>query len=116
MAVHFAKGLPSAGIFTGPVAWLVNTQVNYALAPWICAHQIRLVPVVALLMAIVSLSGGFLSWSAYRSSSITPGSDSTGAGRPHRFVAIIGIAMACLFTVVIIVHGVAGLVFHGCER
>jgi hypothetical protein len=116
MAVHYAKGLPSAGIFAGPAAWLLNTQINYALAPWICAHQIRLVPVVALVMAAVSLAGGFLSWNAYRTSSITPETDSSGAGRPHRFVAIIGMLMAGLFTLVILVHGAAGLVFHGCER
>jgi hypothetical protein len=35
-------GLPSAGIFAGPAAWLAGTQANYALVPWICAHQIRL--------------------------------------------------------------------------
>jgi hypothetical protein len=116
MAANYAKGLPSAGVYVGPAAWLLSTQANYALVPWICAHQVRLVPLVALGLAMLSLFGGFLSWRAYRSSSVTPQSDSTGAGRPHRFVAIVGMAIAGLFTVVILVHGAAGLVFHGCER
>lgn len=116
MLTSLRTGIPSAGIFLGPLAWLVDTQLNYALVPWICAHQVRLVPVVALAAALVSLAGGFLSWRAFRLSPITPEPDSTGAGRPHRFTALMGMAIATLFTVVIILHGVAGLVFHGCER
>jgi hypothetical protein len=116
MAAHDAKGLPSAGVFAGPVAWGLSTQANYALVPWICAHQIRLVPIVAIVLAAASLAGGFLSWQAYRTSSIAPEEDSSGAGRPHRFVALVGIGMAGLFALVILVHGSAGLVFHGCER
>jgi hypothetical protein len=116
MAAHYAKGLPSAGLFAGPVAWALSTQANYALVPWTCAHQIRVIPVLALVLALVSLAGGFLSWQAYRTSSITPATDSTGGGRPHRFVAAMGIGIACLFALAILVHGTAGLVFHGCER
>jgi len=116
MAAHYAKGLPSAGVFAGPVAWALSTQANYALVPWTCAHQVRVIPIVALVLAIASLTGGFFSWQAYRTSSITPASDSTGGGRPHRFVAAIGIGIAALFAVAILIHGTAGLVFHGCER
>jgi hypothetical protein len=109
-------GLPSAGIFIGPAAWLLNQEVNYALVPWICAHQVRLVPLVALVAVIISLAGGLLSWRAFQHSSITPEPDSTGAGQPHRFTALMGIFIAALFTLVILVHGAAGFVFHGCER
>jgi hypothetical protein len=42
--------------------------------------------------------------------------DSTGGGRPHRFVALIGTGMAVLFALVIVMQGSAALVFHGCER
>lgn len=116
MMASLRTGIPSAGIFMGPFAWLVDTQLNYALVPWICAHQVRLVPLVAFAAALISLAGGFLSWRAFRLSPITPEPDSTGAGRPHRFTALMGIAIAALFTVIIILHGVAGIMFHGCER
>jgi hypothetical protein len=116
MATHYARGLPSAGIFAGPAAWILSTQVNYALVPWICAHQVPLVPLVSLVLAALCAFGGFLSWEAYRTSSVTPPTDATGAGRPHRFVALLGVLMAALFALVILVHGAAGLVFHGCER
>src|SRR5919206_1840314 len=102
MTGWISRGLPSAGIFAGPAAWLLDTQFNYSAVPWVCAHQFPLVPLVALVMAALSLSGGFLSWRAYAAAAPTPYPDSTGAGRPHRFVALMGIAMALLFTVVIV--------------
>lgn len=116
MMAALRTGIPSAGIFLGPLAWLINTQLNYALVPWICAHQVRLVPIVAFAAALVSLAGGFLSWRAFRLSPITPAPDSTGAGRPHRFTALAGMAIAALFTAVIVLQGLAGLMFHGCEQ
>ena len=123
------EGLPSAGLFAGPTAWLVSTQANYALAPWTCAHGLRAVPILALPLIALSLAGGFLSWRAMshpqggdaltvpapdgsRASSV----DSPKGGRPHRLVALIGILIPLLFALVIAVHGVAGLVFDGCER
>ena len=116
MTGWISRGLPSAGIYAGPLAWLVDTQANYALVPWTCAHHLQLVPVVATVMAVVSLLGGLLSWRAYVTAAPTPPPDSSGGGRPHRFVALIGVAMSLLFAVIIVLHGAAGLVFHGCER
>ena len=116
MTGWFSRGLPSAGIYAGPLAFLVDTQANYALVPWICAHDFQLVPIVALATAAVSLFGGFLSWRGYAAASPMPPPDSSGGGRPHRFVALLGVAMALFFTTIIVAHGAAGLVFHGCER
>ncbi len=111
-----SRGLPSGGLYAGPVAWLISTQANYALVPWVCAHQIQLIPAVAAAMVALSLFGGFLSWRAYAGAGPVPEPDSIAGGRPHRFVALMGIAMALLFAAIIIIHGVAGIVFHGCER
>ena len=116
VAGWISRGVPSAGIYAGPAAWLIDTQANYALVPWICAHQWQLVPVVALVFAALSLAGGFLSWRGYAAAAPTPLPDSSGGGQPHRFVGLMGIAMAVLFAIIILVHGAAGLVFHGCER
>ena len=107
MAAHSARPRPSAGLFAGPAAWFLSTQANYALTPWVCAHQVRIIPLVALALAVLSLAGGFLSWRAYRSAGASPAS---------RFLAAIGIMMALLFAAAILVQGAAGLVFHGCER
>ena len=31
-----------AGLVSGPGAWAVATQLQYALTPWICAHKVNL--------------------------------------------------------------------------
>jgi hypothetical protein len=116
MTSFMRTGIPSAGIFAGPAAWLVNTQANYALVPWICAHQMPIVPAIAIVMALLSLAGGFISWRAYDRAAVTPPPDSSAAGRPHRFTAIVGIGISLLFALVILTQGAAALVLHGCER
>jgi hypothetical protein len=116
MPAWTARGLPSAGLFAGPAAWAVSTQANYALVPWVCAHKVPAIPALAFFLIAVSLFGGFLSWRAYDAGGREPSSTSPVDGRPHRFVAAVGIMMAALFALVIAVQGVAGIVFDGCER
>jgi hypothetical protein len=116
MAGWLARGLPSAGLYAGPAAWFVSTQGNYALTPWMCANKMPIVPILAAILVALSLFGGFLSWRAFAAARSVPARDETGAGRPHRFVAAIGIMMAALFALTITVQGIAGVVFTGCER
>ncbi|MDN3627779.1 hypothetical protein [Methylobacterium isbiliense] len=121
--------MPSAGLYAGPMAWLVSTQANYALAAWSCSYQFPVIPLLAAVLAAVSLAGGVSSWRAYRQplpadTTTVPAPDGSQVatldgpegGRPHRMIAAIGVLVALLFAVVIAVHGVAGLVFTGCER
>ena len=116
MARLIERGLPSAGLYAGPVAWLVSTQANYSLATLDCEVDIPIVPIVALGLIAISLFGCFLSWRALRTigegEAIIPWRD----GHPHRFVAAIGIAMALLFALAILLQGAAGLFLSGCER
>lgn len=120
-----SHGLPSAGILLSPAAWLANTQVNFALAAWSCAHRVQAVPAAALPLAALSLAGAALSWRALRrpagagrpeSGSGAVSLDAPQGGRPHRLVAAIGVLTGLLFTLAIAVQGAAGLVFDGCER
>jgi hypothetical protein len=108
-------GLPSAGVFAAPAAWALNTQLNYAIVPWVCAQGMNIVPALAVANAIIAMAGGFLSWRAW-SVRAEGSSDDPNAGRPHRLVAGLGALMAVLFAAVILLQGVAGLVFQGCER
>ena len=95
---------------------MISTQANYALVPWVCAHKVRVIPAVALALIGISLFGAFLSWRAWAAASPAPPEDSSSGGRPHRFLAGVGILTAVLFALVIAVHGAAGSFFSGCER
>jgi hypothetical protein len=116
MAAWLERGIPSAGLYAGPFAWFISTQGNYALVPWVCAHKLPVIPILAAVLMVVSLFGAFLSWRAFARSRPVPHEDPTGAGRPHRFLAAVSIMMALLFALVILVQGAAGVVFNGCER
>jgi hypothetical protein len=107
-------GTSWGGLFAGPLAWAVSTQLNYVLAPWGCAHDLRIVPAVAVVLAVLALAGGALSWRAY-----TCGGASFKAERDvrtERFVAMLGIMAALLFALVILMQGAAALILNGCER
>ena len=64
MAAWLERGVPSAGLYAGPFAWFISTQGNYALVPWVCAHKLPVIPILAAVLIMVSLFGAFLSWRA----------------------------------------------------
>lgn len=104
----------SAGLYSGPAAWAISTQANYALAGWACARDFPLVPLVAALSLALALAGGILSAREWRRAGLAP----IGAegGRPDRLLAGLGVMAAALFGIIILIHGAAGIVFSGCER
>jgi hypothetical protein len=116
MAGWWRDGVPSAGLFTGAVAWLISTQLNYALVPWVCATGMSwVVPVCSAMLMAVSLAGGWVSWRAWGGADVAS-ADESAIAHPRRFLAGIGILSAVLFALVIATQGSAGFVLQGCER
>jgi hypothetical protein len=109
-------GVSWAGLFAGPGAWAVSTQANYAATPWVCAHKVNFIPVLALVLAAVALAGAFLSWRAWGTAGGSRASGEASDGRPVVFLAAIGILMGVLFALVILTQGAAALILDGCER
>jgi hypothetical protein len=100
--------VPWAGLASGPAAWAISTQLNYALAPWACAHT-NIIPLLGAILALLALLGGFISWRAR---------DIQASYKPSTsmFLASLSAAIAVLFAAVIVTQGAAGLVFSGCEQ
>ncbi|MER8553892.1 hypothetical protein NKH69_13300 [Mesorhizobium sp. M0976] len=107
-------GTSWGGLLSGPLAWTVSTQLNYAVVEWQCAHRIAIIPVIALVLAVLALLGGALSWRARQQGG--------AAFKPERtrgtedFVANVSILSAVLFTLVIVMQGAASLILDGCIR
>jgi hypothetical protein len=106
-------GVSWAGLFAAPIAWAISTQLNYMLAPWGCEHHLQLVPLAALVLAILAIFSGVLSWRAFRSGGAAL--ERERSLRAERFVAMIGLLAAALFALVIVMQGAAALVLTGCE-
>ncbi|MBX6321198.1 MAG: hypothetical protein IRY94_05165 [Rhodospirillaceae bacterium] len=105
------QGASWAALAAGPAAWVVSTQLNYALTPWVCEHGVGLVPWIALVLALAALAGSVVSWRARR------GRPADGdAIRAGRFLSALGVLVGIAFAVVILAQGAAGLVFSGCEH
>jgi hypothetical protein len=107
--------LASAGIWLGAGAWLASTQLNYALVPWSCAHG-NVVPFVALALALIAATGGALSWRGLAGSPARRSLENPHGGQPRRMLAILGVALAALFGLVIVLQGTAAFVVGGCLR
>jgi hypothetical protein len=110
------SGVAWAGLALGPTAWAISTQANYALAAWVCAHRLQVVPLLAAGLALVSCGGALLSWRAWRHAG-GPQQQALGSGGgPHHFVAGLGVLAGLLFALIILAQGAAGLLLDGCER
>ena len=109
-----AVGTSWAGLAAGPVAWAISTQLNYALVDWQCVHKVPVIPLAAFVLAVLALSGGALSWRAWRrgGASFKPEREVD----TERFVALIGMLTAALFSAVIQLQGAASLILDECLR
>lgn len=115
MARVWQRGVPSAGLISGPLAWGLSTQLNYALAPFACRTGLPLVELVATALVVLSLLGALLSWQAWRR--IHDGIDVNvpDSHAPHLMIAVIGIAAGLLFGLVVAMQGTAALFLDGCR-
>ncbi|MER8915961.1 hypothetical protein NKI32_19255 [Mesorhizobium sp. M0761] len=107
-------GTSWGGLLSGPVAWAISTQLNYALVPWQCNRQVPVVLPVALVLAVLSLLGGALSWRAKRQGGAAFKPERTRSS--EQFVADLGMLAALLFALVIIMQGSAALILDECLR
>jgi hypothetical protein len=113
VALH---GTSWAGLAAGPTAWAVDTQLNYALVPWACAHGRNIVPAIAGGLAVVSLLGALSSWLAWRRHD-GPGMRSPEQdGDPRHLLSGIGVASGLLFAIVIALQGMAAVMISPCLR
>ncbi|HWK65060.1 MAG TPA: hypothetical protein VNS34_08980 [Rhizobiaceae bacterium] len=114
MIQSLRTGVSWAGLLAGPLAWALSTQLNYALVSWQCAHELPVIPLVALALVLICLAGGVLSWRALRLGGASFRPDRTIG--TERFLALIGILSALLFGLVVLMQGAASLVLDSCIR
>jgi hypothetical protein len=109
-----AAGTSWAGLLAGPAAWGISTQLNYAVVQWQCEHKAPLIPLSALALALIAAAGGALSWRAWQrgGASFKPEREFD----TERFVAMLGMLAAALFSLVIIMQGSASLILDECTR
>jgi hypothetical protein len=106
-----------AGVLAGPLATLTQLQVNYALVLWACgAGREWALHLVSLLALLVTAAGGLLSWRNLRRAG--GGWEEEGAGvlPRSRFMAVVGVLISVLISLVVIAQWIPIFVYGPCER
>jgi hypothetical protein len=105
-----------AGLLAGPIAFLLQLQINYALIPWVCAtgHRfvLHLVSVAAFLSVLI---GSLIAWLAWRRMAGEMPDESAGAHSRSRFMAVLGLLTGTLFLLLIIAQEIPNFVLNPCE-
>ena len=94
----------------------MNTQLNYALASWLCAGHLPMLFVIGIIMAAVAATGGLVSFLSLNRHSELPEPTLATAGEPRRVLAGVGAFSGMLFALIILTQTAAGLFLSGCER
>src|SRR3954463_13370947 len=101
----------------GPVAWCINLEVVYALAPRACAGGGRgLLHLSTFCCLGIAILGAALSWFNWGWSGWRDPSDAD-AGWPARvgFLSLLGIASGSLFALLIVAQWIAILALDPCS-
>ena len=109
-------GTSWAGLALGPLCWALSTQVNYSLVPWACGRGWDGVPVVAAVLALISLLGALSSWLAWRRHDGPGMRIPEQDGHPRHLLSGIGVASGLLFAIVILLQGAAAMILDPCLR
>jgi hypothetical protein len=102
-----------SGILAGPVAWFLNLEGNFALAPLACmGHgKIWLYLVSALSLLITAVAGGVSYMQLGKANE-----DAAIAPATHRNLAIVGLCLSAFFLLVIAAQTIPNLILQGCEK
>jgi hypothetical protein len=110
------KQAPLIGLLVGAAAWAISTQLSYSLVSISCDSAVSLTPLIATICLTVAIVGGALSLPS--SSALEGPTVKVGGGdpRPRRFFAVISALAALIFSLAILLQGVASLIVSGCQR
>lgn len=101
------------GILAGPILWLTNLEAQFALAPWICARNWRLVPfAIATTAAAMIAVSGLISWRQWRQAK---GGETPTKESRSRAMAMAGVFLSAGFLIVLLAQSIPQLMMSGCE-
>jgi hypothetical protein len=104
------------GILAGPTAWAADLTASYALVKFVCrTGRVGVLHAVTAAALVMVLGGAFVSWVALLH---TPADAPDDGGYPRqraRFMAILGLVMAALFTATIVAGAIPRGVLDACR-
>jgi hypothetical protein len=105
------------GVLAGPTAWALDLVVSYSLVQWTCGGGPLVVLHLVTLFSLAIIAAGAAS--AWRALTRVPSGASDDGSQPDqrgRFMAMLGLAMCALFTLVVIAGAVPRWVLDACQQ
>jgi hypothetical protein len=105
-----------SGLIAGPLAWFINLNTNFALAPLACTAGAKpALYLVSALTVAVALAGAYLSWTQWQSDEAAPASQSTAIQQRRRAMALSGVVLSGFSALVILAQTIPNVMLAGCE-
>jgi hypothetical protein len=104
-----------AGLALGPLAWAIDTQLQYSLVWAGCAHDLLFFVAVTAVLLLAAFAGAWISWRAARIDAASEWKDESGGG-PRTFIAWIGAGSGVIFGLTIANQLAAFLMVNTCLR
>jgi hypothetical protein len=103
------------GVLLAPFSFLLNLQISYALVPWACAaghiFWLHLASAGTFLLAML---GAFTAWRSWQKTGRELQSEGGNPVARSRFMAITGLMMSALFSLVILAQWIANFILDPC--
>ena len=103
------------GLALGPLAWALDTQLQYSLVSGACTQGLLLFVAMAAVLMLAAFAGALISWRAARIDVASEWRDESGGG-PRPFMAWIGAGSGIVFGLTIADQLAAFLVVNTCLR
>jgi hypothetical protein len=111
-----AQAMEWVPILTGPLALAVNQQVSYMLVRPACTTGTRvIIAVVHVAMLLLALASCVLAWRHWSDAGREVPDDEASIVERRRFLAVLGLLVSALFTLVIVWQAVPTIVLSPCQ-
>jgi hypothetical protein len=104
------------GLLAPPLAMLTNVSLGYALVPWSCAAESRvLLHAEIAVLVLISVAGGVVAhreWKRFGGGGEPD--DAGGPGARTRFLGVLGIGSSVLFTLILLAQWLANAYLTPC--
>lgn len=105
------------GFLLPPTVWAIQLQTIYLLIEYGCTTEnFSWIHIVSVASLALSIFGGLVSWHNWMKAGGEWKSEEAGATARSRFMAILGVLTAALFTVVIFAQWLPALLGVPCEK
>jgi hypothetical protein len=105
-----------AGFLIAPFAFLLNLQISYMLVPWACsAGHVFWLHAASVGTLLLGLLGAFIALRNWQKAGRGWQSEGGSAAARSRFMAILGLMMSGLFSLLILAQWIADFIIDPCQ-